>query len=338
MPISIAICTRNNATALTDTLHHLLRQPLEKLNVVELLVVDNGSTDATPAVVRGIRSTVPIRFLFEPQPGVARARNRVLREFAGDVLVSIDDDIRVCDCWLEALVAPVVNRRADGAMGFTSLPDYVTTSGLPEQLHYFFARFDHGAVANGVPKWIATSNFCIARAALTADLTFDEELGPGASGFCEDTLFYEQLKVLGRRIVSVPEARVEHRFNPKRLERQAVYRMAGSMGKSEAYVDYHWKQVKSEGIATRRKLAGLRYGKAFLRSGEWAAGKARKTRADVDVPLWYALHARGYWQQMAEEVKRKRNYAHPDILKRTTGIAGYATQEKRPLTEIVASE
>ena len=212
----------------------------------------------------------------------------------------------------------------------------MTTSGLPEQLHYFFARFDQGAVANGVPKWIATSNFCIARAALTANLAFDEELGPGASGFCEDTLFYEHLKVLGRRIVSVPEARVEHRFNPKRLERQAVYRMAGSMGKSEAYVDYHWKQTRSEAITSRRNLAELRYGKAFLCSGEWAVGGAGKSRSDVDVQLWYALHARRYWQQMAEEVKRSRNYTPPDILKRPTGIAEYATHQKRPVTEVAS--
>jgi glycosyltransferase involved in cell wall biosynthesis len=42
----------------------------------ELVIVDNGSRDETPAVVQGFAGKLPIRRTFEPKPGLSNARNR----------------------------------------------------------------------------------------------------------------------------------------------------------------------------------------------------------------------------------------------------------------------
>ena len=58
---------------------------------VDVIVVDNNSTDETAAVVRNEGS----RVVHEPVQGIARARNTGARHAPGDVLVFIDADVAV---------------------------------------------------------------------------------------------------------------------------------------------------------------------------------------------------------------------------------------------------
>ncbi len=63
MDVSIAICTWNRAKRLNRTLQQLcsVRVP-ERLNW-ELLVVENGCTDETPAIIQSYADRLPIRRL-----------------------------------------------------------------------------------------------------------------------------------------------------------------------------------------------------------------------------------------------------------------------------------
>ena len=51
--ISIIICTRNRVDSLRQTLAHLSRCQVPEDCTVELLVVDNGSSDGTRRLVEG---------------------------------------------------------------------------------------------------------------------------------------------------------------------------------------------------------------------------------------------------------------------------------------------
>ena len=62
---------------------------------VEVVVVDNNSTDETASIARARGATV----LHEPVQGIARARNAGARHARGDVLVFVDAD-RSCPCLL----------------------------------------------------------------------------------------------------------------------------------------------------------------------------------------------------------------------------------------------
>ena len=87
MRVSLIVCTRNRAAQLPEFLARVasLEAPPGGW---ELIVVDNGSTDATPHLLdRFARSApFPVRCVHAPDPGLSRARNTGLAHARGDIL------------------------------------------------------------------------------------------------------------------------------------------------------------------------------------------------------------------------------------------------------------
>lgn len=59
----------------------------------EVVVVVDGATDGTEAMLAALRPSYPLRVLPQPNRGPAAARNRGVAAAAGDVLVFLDDDV-----------------------------------------------------------------------------------------------------------------------------------------------------------------------------------------------------------------------------------------------------
>ena len=92
---SVIVPTFNKATQLENTLELLLNQDLPD-NLFEVVVVDNNSIDNTKAVLDRLSSKyLNLRYVFEKKKGPAAARNRGIIESRGDLLIFIDDDMRV---------------------------------------------------------------------------------------------------------------------------------------------------------------------------------------------------------------------------------------------------
>jgi glycosyltransferase involved in cell wall biosynthesis len=104
--VSILICTFNRATRLARTLESLSRTAPARDYSVELIVVDNNSTDTTATVVANaaVHSTVPIRYEREPQQGKGFALNRGLTVSQGEVIALTDDDVDPAPDWLDRIV------------------------------------------------------------------------------------------------------------------------------------------------------------------------------------------------------------------------------------------
>src|SRR5262252_6825402 len=91
LPISVVVPTYNRADSLALTLPSLLNQSLVR-TAYELVVVDNASTDSTPAVVDSLRRSHPgyrIRYFHEPVPGLLSGRHRGAKEAEGHILVFV---------------------------------------------------------------------------------------------------------------------------------------------------------------------------------------------------------------------------------------------------------
>src|SRR6185436_30255 len=96
---TVVVPTRGRAAYLEVTLESLSRQSAAVPH--EVLVVDDGSTDATPEVAQRFG----VRLLRHAERrSLNAARNTGLREAQADLIAFVDDDVLVPPGWLDALV------------------------------------------------------------------------------------------------------------------------------------------------------------------------------------------------------------------------------------------
>jgi len=98
---SVVLSTYNRAAQVGTAVQSVLSQSGVDL---ELVVVDDGSTDDTPAVLAGLADP-RMRCVRQSNRGLSASRNTGAREARGDWLLFLDDDDQLCDGALEALVA-----------------------------------------------------------------------------------------------------------------------------------------------------------------------------------------------------------------------------------------
>lgn len=82
---------------------------------LEILIVDNGSSDDTAARARA----AGFRVIEEPVRGASSARNRGVAESRGEILAFTDGDCAVSRGWLHGLTAPFADPRVGAAGGRT---------------------------------------------------------------------------------------------------------------------------------------------------------------------------------------------------------------------------
>lgn len=105
MRLSVVIATKDRAAYLDQALRSLSTQV--DAPPFEVIVVDNGSTDATAQVVERARDAYPFEtnYVFEERPNRGAARNRGIVAATGDIVVFIDDDVWVPAEFLKAHAA-----------------------------------------------------------------------------------------------------------------------------------------------------------------------------------------------------------------------------------------
>ena len=87
--ISVIIPCYNYGHFLSEAVDSVLGQKRGELTV-EIIVVDDGSTDDTAVVAQGLGSS--IRYIHQENQGLSEARNTGIRAAKGDFLVFLDAD------------------------------------------------------------------------------------------------------------------------------------------------------------------------------------------------------------------------------------------------------
>jgi len=109
---SIIIPTFNSALRIGNCLDALLQHTQGR--DVEILVVNDGSTDDTADVVRRYPT---VRLMNQANAGPAAARNRGAMECSGQVLVFTDDDCIATPGWLDSMLEPFQQPEVVGVKG-----------------------------------------------------------------------------------------------------------------------------------------------------------------------------------------------------------------------------
>jgi hypothetical protein len=112
--ITVGVITRNRAGDLAEMLDSLTRQ---RRAPDEVLVVDNGSTDQTEAVLEKFRNRLPLRCQFLERADIPGARNLVLESAAHEIVSFIDDDCISDPEWLAAVEAGFLRADNIGIVG-----------------------------------------------------------------------------------------------------------------------------------------------------------------------------------------------------------------------------
>ena len=114
--VSVVICTHDRADRLDAAIRSVLRQDAPGVEL-ELLVVDNASTDATARVVRARATDPRVRCLREPRLGLCHARNTGARAARGRYVAYLDDDAVAQRGWLAAIVRAFAIEPEPGIVG-----------------------------------------------------------------------------------------------------------------------------------------------------------------------------------------------------------------------------
>jgi glycosyltransferase involved in cell wall biosynthesis len=109
---TILICTYNRARLLRETLAALQAMTRPPDCHVEIIVVDNNSSDSTPVVIAEAtgHGSIPVIAVHESAQGKSFALNRGLETACGDIVVLTDDDVWPHPDWLNRIVCDFRNR------------------------------------------------------------------------------------------------------------------------------------------------------------------------------------------------------------------------------------
>jgi GT2 family glycosyltransferase len=208
--LTLVICTANRANDLAFALENLTKLRLPPGRSVQFIVVDNGSTDATQAVLTAAsqRLPFPLEILYEPQRGLARARNLALKHARGEVIAWTDDDCIVAEDWLERLLGhfdadsslEVLGGRVE-LFDPTHFPMTVKTDTVPRTMD----------LRNCPGDFLLGCNMACRRRVIDRIGGFDSRFGAGAPlHAAEDTDFVYRALRTGSHIAYEPDVVVYH--------------------------------------------------------------------------------------------------------------------------------
>lgn len=294
--VSIAVCTRNRDRAIINSLQSIADAIKNTPSVsCELVVIDNGSTDSTSAIVKdwSLSSAIDVQLYYEARPGLSAARNCALTKLKGELFIFTDDDCLMDRDFINA------------ALRYFTLDDTPALRGGRVELG------DPGdwpvSISNGksVVRWHKSKrigdytrlNGCLMGANLMMSAKvyeklgkFDERMGAGKEiPSAEDTDYVFRAYLADFVVEYVPECLVHH-FHGRREKQQVQKLMSGyGQGVGALYAKYifSFPYFCRQGYRDfRHTIKGLILGKQYLYNAE----------SDFTFAMWVYNNALGFFR------------------------------------------
>ena len=240
---SIAICTYNRAELLRTTLRSLEQVVGIDAADVEVVIVDNNSTDDTPQVLLHPTGRLRLIVVQESQQGHCFARNRAVAQAQGEVILWTDDDVQFDRHWLAEYRQVIQEDHASSFWGGPIQPKFLDPAPKWIQENWkrlggCFAARDLGPTprvldAEHLPYG---ANFAVRRD-LCQQFPFDIQLGrKGNAVVGEDERdFLLRLLQQGHAGRWVPTAKIEHLIPKSRATLQYVAQYFAGQARVQAY-------------------------------------------------------------------------------------------------------
>jgi glycosyltransferase involved in cell wall biosynthesis len=241
---------------LREALASVLAQAMDA-NQFEIIVVDNGSADATEAVVRELSrdGSMDVRYVYEGRRGLHWARHAGARAARGEILAFTDDDAAATPHWLAGLLKAYERPHVAAAGGPITVrwrsapPTWILSMIDPVEAPVselaIFGQLDYGPEYRELqsPQTINGGNFSIRKRALfelggfNPDTSTEDRLvGDGEAGLCR------KLHAAGSTIAYVPEALVYHIQDGAAITIRRMCHRYAQQTRYQAYVDYRTQQ------------------------------------------------------------------------------------------------
>jgi len=135
--LSIVVPVFNEAATVARAIARIRAAPFDK----EIVVVDDGSTDGTRAVLNELRDEglIDVLVLHDHNRGKGAAVRTGIRHVTGAITVVQDADMEYDPFELPRLMEPILDGRADAVFGSRFL-------GGPQRVLYFWHRVGNGAL------------------------------------------------------------------------------------------------------------------------------------------------------------------------------------------------
>jgi glycosyltransferase involved in cell wall biosynthesis len=208
--ISVVVPVRDGAAVIGKCIESLLAMDYPQ-HRVELLVVDNGSTDGSADVAR----RYPVTVLEEPRRGPSAARNTGIAAARGQLIAFTDADCTVAAQWAQAVETAFEEPAVDAVLGFAHGHNENLFAELAQRRWESFWLTHSADGLQLKRRGIDTRNCAVRKAVLDRIGCFDPDLLE-----CEDLELSTRLNAGGCGLRFVAAMEVWHR-NPTEL-RQAL--------------------------------------------------------------------------------------------------------------------
>lgn len=262
---SVILCTYNRRNFVLSALASLRRQTLS-YQQFEVIVVDNGSTDGTFAVVQNYVHANPlhtqaaehtwqVQCLYEPHNGLAYARNKGLQAAAGEIAVFLDDDTMADPKFLEHLLSAYQETKADAIGGKVVLRlEGPRPHWLTDDLFDLLGYFEPAQTRIPLPEALSFSscNFSVRLDVLQVMGNFSPFLSKRlhVPASMEIIDLCQRLQTAGYHLWYEPQAVITHRVPPARLQRPFFTGRAYWQGRSEILTYYANERIKTQQMET----------------------------------------------------------------------------------------
>ena len=212
--ISVLLATHNGADTIGRTL-----AAMSELDAPaggwKLVIVNNGSTDDTEALVLKWRDRLPLEYVTEPRLGKSTAMNTALEHAEGDFIVMTDDDVLPDRNWLTEWRRVADTLPQCAVFGGAILPEFGETPpawDMPKSwLTVLYAQTPDYAEGEIEPFNVSGPNMAIRRSVYDSGERFDRGFLVGKYGLMgEDSEFVRRASAHGYKVGFAPSARVRH--------------------------------------------------------------------------------------------------------------------------------